>query len=224
MPPDKETLRGNMWGEALWIALITLCITIGYTYVRYVIVRHTNMAQWPLFLGNKAIALSATMLIALSFIIGPLSRLFSNAARWTPLRKPLGILGFALAALHSMMSLAILSPAYYGKFYVEGGKMNLIGESSLLFGIFAFLIFSIVAVTSMPSIENSLGGRAWIRIQRLGYLAFFFVLLHVMVMGFKGWFDPASWQYGLISISLIAALIIIFVLLLRILVMLFPRK
>ena len=213
------------WKRTLLIVLITFIVTLGYSIIRYNIVRNVPFENIPLFISNKAIALTATILIGLSFLLGPLARFWPKMfTHHLYLRKYLGISGFAIAALHALMSLLLFSPAYYPKFFLPSGKMNLIGESSMLFGILAFLIFLAISLTSLPQIEKLLNSQQWKSIQRLGYLAYVLVLFHVVIMGWAGWWKPESWKFGLASISLISALIIIFVLLMRIIVMVFPKK
>lgn len=207
------------------VVTIVIIISLAYSFIRYNIVRSVPLENFPLFIANKAIALSATILIGLSFFLGPLARfwpkLFSSNLY---LRKYLGLIGFGVAALHVLMSLVTLSPSYYPKFYTEGGKLNLIGESSLVFGILAFIIFSVICITSLPSIENILKPSSWKLVQRFGYIAYFLVLLHVLIMSYQGWSRAESWQYGLAPISLISALSIVFVLLMRILVISLIKK
>jgi len=213
------------WKRTLLIVLIIFAVTLGYSIIRYNIVRNVPFENIPLFIANKAVALTATILIGLSFLLGPLSRFWPKMfTHHLYLRKYLGISGFAIAALHALMSLLLFSPAYYPKFFLPSGKMNLIGESSMLFGILAFLIFLAISLTSLPQIEKLLNSQQWKSIQRLGYLAYVLVLFHVVIMGWAGWWKPESWKFGLASISLISALIIIFVLLMRIIVMVFPKK
>lgn len=201
------------------IVLIVFGLSFFYAFIRYNIVRNVPFDNLPLFITNKAAALSATILIGLSFLLGPLARFFPN--QFTPhlyLRKHLGIAGFGVASLHAIVSVVLLNPANYSRFYLEGGKFNLVGESSMLFGILAFLIFAAISITSLPPMEKQMHPDQWKKVQRFGYLAYFLVLLHVGIMGYRGWFRPEAWQYGLASISLISALFIIFVLIMRVLV------
>lgn len=214
-----------MTQRAIIIFLIIFGLSFLYAIIRYNLVRSVPLDNVPLFIANKAIALSATILIGFSFLLGPLARFWPNQfVPHLPLRKHLGVFGFALAALHAVMSLILLTPAYYPRFFSENGQLNFIGETSMLFGILAFLVFAGITVTSLPPMERYMNPAQWKFIQRLGYLAYVFVLLHVAIMGFRGWFRPESWQYGLASISLISALFIIFVLIMRTLVIVFPWK
>lgn len=213
------------WKQVLLIVLIIFTATLLYAFIRYNVVRNIPFENIPLYITNKAMALTATILIGLSFLLGPLARFWPQVfAHQLYLRKHLGLAGFAMAALHALMSLVLLTPAYYPKFFLPGGKMNLIGESSMLSGILAFLIFAAIAITSLPPIEKHMNPQQWKLIQRLGYLAYVLILFHVVIMGWAGWWKPESWKFGLASISLISTLVIIFVLIMRVIVMVFPKR
>lgn len=206
--------------QATVVSLIVFVVSMFYAVVRYNLVRSVPLDNIPLYIFNKAIALSATILIGLSFLLGPLARFWPKQfSQHLPLRKHLGVFGFGIASLHAVISLILLTPAYFPRFFNTGGKLNLIGESSMLFGVLAFIIFAAVSVTSLPEVEKNMDQSKWKFIQRLGYLAYVFVLAHVALMGFRGWFRAESWQYGLASISLISVLFIVFVLIMRALVM-----
>ena len=192
-------------------------MSLAYAIIRYNIIKGTPWQNLPLFIFNKAFALASVIIIGISFLLGPMAKISPKKfSQKLYLRKSLGLIGFTIAALHALISLLIFNPSYYPKFFAEG-KLTLGGELSMLFGVLAFFIFAFVAITSLPSIENSMDKKRWLSIQRSGYLAFFFVLLHVFFMGFKGWLVPADWPGGLPPISLIAFVIIAFVLLIRIL-------
>lgn len=213
------------WKNTYVLVLTVIALSFTYAFIRYNIVRNVPFDNFPLYIANKSIAVSTTILIGMSFLLGPLARFWPSIfAPYLYLRKHLGIIGFALASFHAIVSLVLLSPAYYSKLFTAGGKFNLMGESSLLFGILSFLIFFAIFITSLPAIEAQMKSDQWKIVQRLGYLAYFFVLMHVAIMGFQGWFNADSWKFGLISISLISAMFIIFVLIMRLLVIAFPSK
>ncbi len=207
------------------ITAVVLAITFAYAVVRYNVIRGVPWEQLPLFISNKAIALAAVVFIALSYDFGPLARFWPRVfVPELPMRKFFGLLGFGLAAAHALISLLIFSPAYYPKFFTEAGKLNLTGELSMLFGVLALFIFLAAALTSLPSVAASMGRSQWQAVQRVGYLAFFLVLLHVLVMGFEGWLKPSGWPGGLLPISLIAFIVIAFTLLIRAAVIIFPQR
>lgn len=202
--------------------LVTLAV--GYAVLRYHVIKGVPWSNFPLFILNKGLSLSAVFLIAASYILGHLSRYFPKTfTPWLSMRKYLGLLGFGLAAVHALMSMLLLSFAYYPKFFEESGKLNLIGELSLLFGVVSFFIFSIVAITSTPSVEKEMDKNKWLKVQSMGYLAFASVGLHVLIMGFAGWLTPKTWPGGLLPVSLVAFIVITITILLKIIALVFPK-
>jgi DMSO/TMAO reductase YedYZ heme-binding membrane subunit len=218
----KESLS---WTRTNLFSLILFLVVFAYAVIRYNVIKGVPWAQLPLFISNKGIALASVVFIALSFILGPLTKFWPQTfARFQPLRKYFGLLGFGLGAIHAVMSLLIFSPAYYPKFFTQTGNLNLIGELSMLFGVLGFFIFLIVALTSIGAIQKTMRYETWLTVQRTGYLAFFFILLHVFVMGFEGWQKPETWPGGLLPISLVAFIIIAVTLLIRVIAIITPSK
>lgn len=210
--PSREELATVSNRIIGWVGLLAL----AYAVVRYNVVRDVTLGHLPLYIVNKAVALAATVLIGISYILGPFAHWWP--ARYVPLlptRKAIGLAGYGLAAFHAIASLILLSPAYYARFYAADGKFTGSGEFMLAMGILAFVVFSLVSISSVPSVEEKLHPEDWQRIQRYGLWAYFLVLLHVAVMGYGGWFRPDSYQFGLASITLIASLFIVLVFIIR---------
>ncbi len=212
MRVKKESLR-----PAVFIFVIVLFVLFVYAIIRYNVLKGVELAHLPLYISNKAIAVAAVVLMGISYLLGPLARIWPQRfGSKMHLRKHLGLLGFGLAALHGVISFLLFNSAYYPKFFTEGGKLNLDGELSMLFGVLAFFIFSLVAITSLPAVERSMSRGQWQSFQRSGYLALLLVLLHVLVMGWQGWLKPGDWPGGLLPMSLISFTVLAFVLLMRI--------
>ena len=206
------------------VSIAIFAVVFAYAVIRYNVIRGTPWVDLPLFISNKAIALASVVFIALSFILGPLAKFWPNTfVKLQPLRKYFGLLGFGLASVHAFISLLIFNSQYYSKFFTEG-KLNLTGELSMLFGVIGFFIFLLVAISDIPSVMKSIKYENWLKIQRTGYLAFFFVLLHVFVMGFEGWLTPNTWPGGLLPISLVAFIIIAITLLFRVIAIIVPER
>ncbi|HIH19984.1 TPA: hypothetical protein HA244_01830 [Candidatus Micrarchaeota archaeon] len=212
---EKHSLREEGWKSALvWGAVFFLLLS-ALLYARRI--------DYNLFILNKAIAGTAVFLIGMSFAIGPLCRF--RASFWVPRlhwRKYFGVSGFMAASLHAFLSLVMLTPAYYPSVFAESGKLNSTGEMALLFGILSFLTFAVVSVTSLPEVERNLHPKQWKFIQRVGYGAYFLVALHLLLIKWRGWFDPANWLHGLPPGSLVSFLFLLFVFAIRIAVMLLP--
>ncbi len=213
------------WRKALVMFLAVFAVAMAYAVVRYNVFKGVDLGHIPLYISNKALALSSVVFIGLSYALGPLCRFWPKT--FVPklyLKKYFGLIGFGSAAAHGLISLLLFNPAYYPKFFAEAGKLTMEGEFSMLFGIIALFIFAIDAITSIPSIAKAMDFKQWLYVQHLGYFAFLLVLLHVGFMGFKGWFKPQDWPGGLYPITLIAAVVIGLVILLRIVVALAPNK
>jgi len=94
----------------------------------------------------------------------------------------------------------------------------------MLFGVISIIIFSVVSISSLNTIEKTIEKKEWLKIQRMGYLAFILVMLHVVFMGYRGWLQPQDWPGGLLPISLISFIFIVLTLLLRTIVIVFPNN
>ncbi|MBI2139074.1 ferric reductase-like transmembrane domain-containing protein [Candidatus Woesearchaeota archaeon] len=215
--------EASHWKPALISSAAVLIAAMAYAVIRYNIIKGVPWEHLPLYISNKGIALASVVLIALAYVFGPLTRIRPKVfAKFIPMEKYFGLLGFGLAAVHGIISLLLFSPANYPKFFLEAGKLNLTGELSMLFGVLGFIIFSLVAISDIPGVIDS--AERWKLVQRLGYLAYLFVLLHVAVMGFSGWLQPDTWPGNLLPISLVAFIVIALTFLLRVSVMLFPAR
>ncbi|MBI5798542.1 MAG: ferric reductase-like transmembrane domain-containing protein [Candidatus Yonathbacteria bacterium] len=207
------------------ITVAILVLVFGYAIIRYNVIKGVSWGELPLFISNKAVALSAVAFIALSYALGSFARFWPKIfSTILPLRKFLGLFGFGLAAIHLLISLLIFTPAYYPKFFLASGNLSLVGELAMLFGVLAFAVFALVAISSIPALVQSMDPARWIRVQRLGYLGLVLVFAHVLVMGFEGWISLASWPGGLLPISLIAAIVIAVVLFIKIIALIFTRE
>ena len=117
-----------------------------------------------------------------------------------------GLVGFFLAGIHALLSLSLLSPAYYGKYFDPDGRLNLEGELALVVGVVALFMLMGPAITTLPMMPKAIGGQRWKRNQRLGYVALFLVVVHLVALGLEGWLVPGGWNGGLPPISLVAVL------------------
>jgi DMSO/TMAO reductase YedYZ heme-binding membrane subunit len=185
-------------------------LSLAYAVVRYHLVGPVEWRHLPLFVLNKATSLAAVILVASSYMVGKVIRWHDHdkALRLVVI-KFCGLMGFFLAAIHGFFSLALLSPAYYGKYFDEVGRLNLQGEIAMSAGVLGLFCLLAPAVTTLPMMPKALGGVRWKRNQRLGYVALLFVLVHLISLGFEGWLAPAGWNGGIPPISLVAVVVVV---------------
>jgi hypothetical protein len=191
--------------------LLFLAVALVYSVVRYHVFGGVAPEHFPLFILNKAISLAAVFLFAAALMVKQLPAGFggsdpdgSGSGRAEAARR-FGQSGFILAALHSLISLIILSPEYYPKFYLETGRLNLVGELSMLLGVLSFGCFSLAALGPLAGDKTKQQKLA----RTMGLWGFLLVGLHVLVMGWNGWLKPVDWHGALPPISLVAFLAIL---------------
>ena len=211
----ENNVKRHGWKTAIIWGLIFFVLLSLLLYFR--------RFNYNLYIANKAIASTAVILIGTSFLIGPLARFWPDTwASKLYMRKHFGVSGFVVAVLHIIISLILLSPQQYPKLYTEMGTLNSTAQWSLLLGTLAIIMFAVISITSIPSIERAMNNRKWLIIQRTGYLAFLFVLIHLFQLKYKGWINLDNWLNGLPPASLVPFIFILFVFFMRFLVIIFP--
>jgi DMSO/TMAO reductase YedYZ heme-binding membrane subunit len=180
--------------------------SLAYAVLRYHLVGDVAWRHFPLFILNKATSLAAVVFVACSYLVGKVIHWHDHdrALRLVVI-KFCGLMGFFLAAVHVLFSLSLLTPAYYGKYFDAAGRLNLQGELAMAVGVIALFFLLSPALTTLPMMPKALGGWRWKRSQRAGYVALSLVLVHLVVLGVKGWLAPKGWHGGLPPISLVAA-------------------
>lgn len=183
-------------------AILTLVLALVYAVLRY----HQAFFgvhpsdQLPLFILNKALSFAALGLIVLAVSARPLAHL--SGGRLSALkqqRRSIGLVGFGYAAVHSVISLAILTPDYYAKLYHDSGKMNTAGELSILTGTLAIALLTWQA--RLPKAGDDEPRRL---LRSLGLVVLALTALHVAAMGWPGWFKPQAWPGGMPPITMLS--------------------
>src|SRR5512138_1000505 len=96
-----RTVRSAFAGTVATAGAV-LAGSFGYAVLRYVVLGTTPAAQIPLYVTNKAVAVTALVLLGLA-ITG------TSAG----VRRARGLCGGALAILHVLLTLPLLTPAYF---------------------------------------------------------------------------------------------------------------
>lgn len=185
--------------------------------------------------SNKAICMTGITVLAVTYLASTFAACFQLyygtkhirfprwLDKWMRDRKQLGVVGFILILVHTIMSVLIMSPTYLRSWYhdssiimphnaTEPVKMSMItwmnwkGEAACLTGILSFVAFCLIAVSTIPSVSESLNWREWRFIQsRLGHAALFLAVVHVIIMGAPNWAKKP--ETLLLSITFLSSII-----------------
>jgi hypothetical protein len=173
--------------KASWIALFG---SVLYATLRYNLFQGVPWADWPVYTLNKAFALSALILLVF-FII--------RRAREQGPGKVRTLYGAGVfGAIHVILSLALLSPAYYGKLFSEGKLTATAGWSV---GLGAVAAAAMAFGTIIRGDQDM--GRG---LRNLSILALV-IGFHALLQGFAGWFVPSNWPGMMPPITLISFLL-----------------
>ncbi len=194
-----------------------LLSTAAYAATRYVVFGPWSAAHIPLYVLNKAFAWTAIMLLALALGLGPAARLWpARLADQLWRRRYWGLVGFALATLHVVVSLAILNYGYYRPMFRQAFEFTALAELAMLAGALAWFALLAPVAASLPGVRTAMSARYWQVLQGIGLLALVLAGLH-LAYGVPGWLAPDRWHGGLPPITLWSALAVLLALGLRIL-------
>lgn len=181
--------------HAAWLFLVALI----YAVVRYNIFGDVAWANIPVFVTNKAISWAGLALFGLSVV-----------TRDTSDRRGYGTLAAAAILTHVALSVMVLSPAYFSKFFGASGRMNGVGEVAMLAGVLAAVVLcGLFMANSRPHQGGTSLRAGW------GRAVLWFSVLHVVVMGFPGWLAPSTWPGYLPPITLWSCLTALYFLAIR---------
>ncbi len=198
----NEHVKTNSAGPIIAIVMI---FGLAYAVLRYHIVGPVPWKDFPFFILNKGISLSAFILLTCNFGFGPLNNLGVRVPEgWLNARKAMGMTGFLLVLIHTLMSFMLFSPSAYGKFFETDGTLTLVAGLSMLGGVLAFVVLWAYNLSFQTFLRED---RAFIRfITSRKFLLFALLLgaVHLFFMGYQGWLKPSGWHGGLPPISLVA--------------------
>ncbi|MGK2941235.1 MAG: hypothetical protein ACSLFJ_06095 [Immundisolibacter sp.] len=216
---DRAALRA-----CVVLPAVLLVVTAAYATTRYVVFGPWTSAHIPLYVLNKSFAWSAIVLLALALGLGPAARLWpAHLGNHLWRRRYWGLVGFALATLHIVVSLAILNYGYYRQMFRQAFEFTALAECAMLAGALAWFSLLAPLAASLPGAQSAMSARYWRILQRMGLLALVLGGLH-LAYGVPGWFAPSLWYGGLPPITLWSAGAVVLALGIRVLVWLLGEE
>ncbi len=199
---DHSEDRKNSAGS---IILATVLFSVGYAILRYHIVGTVPWKDFPFFILNKGISLSAFILLTFNFGFGPLNNMGVKVPEgWLNARKALGMTGFLLVLIHVVMSFMLFNASVYAKFFQPDGTLTLLAGLSMLGGVLAFVVLWGYNLSFQTHLREDKAFIQFITSRKFLLLAMTLGAAHLVFMGYKGWLDPSGWQGGIPPISLVA--------------------
>lgn len=178
---------------------------IAYAVVRYHIAGPVPWKDFPFFILNKGLSLSAFILLAGNFGLGPLKNLGVNVPEgWLNARRALGMTGFLLVLIHALMSFMLFSPNVYGKFFQPDGTLTLLAGLSMLGGVLAFVVLWAYNLSFQTHLREDKAFIQFITSRRFLLVAMILGGAHLAFMGYEGWLNPSGWHGGIPPVSLVA--------------------
>jgi hypothetical protein len=193
--------KANAAGTLISIILV---FGLAYAVVRYHVVGPVPWKDFPFFILNKGISLSAFIMLACNFGFGPLRNIGVNVPEaWLNARKALGMTGFLLVLIHALMSFMLFTPAVYGKLFEIDGTLTLLAGLSMLGGVLGFVVLWAYNLSFQTFLREDQAFIAFITSRRFLLVAMLLSGAHLFFMGYKGWIEPTAWHGGLPPISLV---------------------
>ncbi len=141
-----------------------------------------------LYVFNKVLIGAGTVLLAFTFLIGPIVRYFDRFDKWLSYRKEIGIVGGFLAAAHAVISYWYL-PLKFPRAWIN------LSSPEFAAGVVGVFLLVFLFILSFKSIIAAVNGSIWWFLQRWGLRAVIVAtLVHVYVMKWNGWVK--WWQQG----------------------------
>ena len=191
--------------SAASIITIALIFGLAYAIVRYHIVGPVPWKDFPFFILNKGISLSAFVLLTLNFGLGPLNNLGAKVPEgWLNARKALGMTGFLLVLIHALMSFMLFSPSVYSKFFETDGTLTMLAGLSMLGGVLAFVVLWGYNMSFQTFLREDKAFIQFITSRTFMLWAMLLGAAHIFFMGYEGWLNPSGWHGGIPPVSLVA--------------------
>ncbi|XP_031968555.1 uncharacterized protein LOC116445715 isoform X3 [Corvus moneduloides] len=184
--------------------------------------QQSDFYKIPIEIVNKTLPIVAITLLSLVYLSGLIAAAYQLyygtkyrrfppwLDNWLQCRKQLGLLSFFFAAVHVVYSLCLpmrrserylfLNMAYQ---QVHANVENSWNEEEvwriemyISFGIMSLGLLSLLAVTSIPSVNSALNWREFSFIQStLGYIALLISTFHVLIYGWKRAFEEEYYRF-----------------------------
>lgn len=199
-PPVDRYREWKMWARTLPFVFLVFDFWLVYIWVYLGEMTFAGLAN--------VLAATAAILIGSSFALSGLSYFFNLFDRVFVYRKYLGLTGYFLALGYSILLLWIDPTRYFYGFW------NNLHTADFVLGLTAMKILTMMALISTRAATVKLG-KYWRPLMRLGYLAYFLLIVRAYVLEHEAWFTWAQTPNTLPPPRIVLSLFALTVILLR---------
>lgn len=176
--PDAKKIKSaialKMWQVPIIIAAFLFIIFNIYEFFR--------TGQLIFATLSAAIAATAAVCIGFSFALSGMSYYFNFLDHELAYRKNLGLTGYFLALIYSF-SLLFIDPGRYFSGFFENLR-----SGDFILGLSAMGILTLMAVVSNNFVMRKIGAHAWRFVLRLGYFAYFLLIIRAVILEGDSWY------------------------------------
>lgn len=148
----------------------------------------------------RSFAFSGATFIGLALLSSSVFKFKPKYARYWYARRSLGVTGFVFISLHSFTAVNFLFAGKQSEIFFS---LNPI-ENPIVFGLFAYLIFFLMALTSTDWAVEKLGFKRWKALHRLVYIAFYAAVFHFATINPALLLNPAGYLLLLVTFLALA--------------------
>lgn len=207
MDEQKDTSASRAIEFKTWVLSACFALFVFDIFFLYVFI---TSGPFTLLSISNVIAATAAIMIGSSFALSGLCYYFTFFDTYIFYRKYLGLIGFWLALLYSIMLLFVNPERYFYGFFENIDSLNFI------LGLSAMAIFTMMALISNKWAMLMLGPQNWRRMLRLGYLAYGMLVIRAFDLENDMWTQWLQMPDSLPPVRLVISIFAVSVILLRI--------
>lgn len=182
-----------MFRKPASLAVWTFAAALAYAVARYHVAGSVPWREFPVYVTNKAVSLTALAFLAFSYRAGKTGWVPAGAGRF------FGIWGFTLLNAHVALTALVWDDRHFGKLFA-GGAPSQVSNLSMALGAMALVFFC----APMWATARDPDWRWWRPMQSAGYWGLAMTAIHTGMIGWQGWLAPSSWPGHLPPITMIS--------------------
>lgn len=171
--------KPNIQPYSLWKDIIIYSVIITIVVSLYYFAQRGSFSLYTI---NRVLADVSLLLIGLSFALSGICYYWNFADHFIIYRKQLGVVGFVYAVMHTLISFFLPHAQPFLLYYLQPD--NLVGFIS---AVIAFIIYAGMIMVSTKYVIQHIGGQMWRKLLRVGYIAYFFSILHFGIKIYPSW-------------------------------------